>query len=66
MLRIALGPTSPYTVTDNLMRAAAKLARSHTGVRLHTHIAENVVRHPFTACLCADEFAVSAVNELCC
>ena len=43
MLRIALGPTSPYTVTNNLMVAAASLAREHKGVRLHTHIAENAV-----------------------
>ena len=45
MLRIALGPCSPYSVTDSLMKRAAELARKNAGVRLHTHLAENVVRH---------------------
>lgn len=40
MLRVALAPCSPFTVTPDLMREAAKLARSN-GVRLHTHLAEN-------------------------
>src|SRR5258708_3688681 len=41
MLRITVAPCSPFTVTINLMREAAKLARSY-GVRLHTHLAETV------------------------
>lgn len=41
MLRIGLAPCSPFTVTNDLMIAAAKLARKHEGVRLHTHLAEN-------------------------
>lgn len=43
MLRIGLAPCSPFTVTNDLMIAAAKLARQYKGVRLHTHIAENQV-----------------------
>ena len=39
MLRIAVGPCSPFTVTKELMREAAVLAR-RTGTRLHTHLAE--------------------------
>lgn len=39
MLRIAVGPCSPFTVTADLMREAAALAR-RTGTRLHTHLAE--------------------------
>ncbi|RKF16741.1 8-oxoguanine deaminase [Roseovarius spongiae] len=39
MLRIALAPCSPYTVSEDLMRETAALARD-TGARLHTHIAE--------------------------
>lgn len=39
MLRIAVGPCSPFSVTADLMRAAAALAR-RTGTRLHTHLAE--------------------------
>lgn len=41
MLRIGLAPTSPFNVTQDMMIAAAKLARQHEGVRLHTHMAEN-------------------------
>ena len=40
MLRIAIAPCSPFTVTRDLMREAALLARSY-GVGLHTHLAEN-------------------------
>jgi cytosine/adenosine deaminase-related metal-dependent hydrolase len=39
MTRIALAPCSPFSVTDELMRRTAELARSE-GVRLHTHLAE--------------------------
>ncbi|MEO7760952.1 MAG: 8-oxoguanine deaminase [Casimicrobiaceae bacterium] len=40
MLRIGVAPCSPFTVTEDLMRESAKLARAH-GVHLHTHLAEN-------------------------
>jgi cytosine/adenosine deaminase-related metal-dependent hydrolase len=39
MLRIVIAPCSPFTVSQNLMREAAALARSY-GVHLHTHLAE--------------------------
>ncbi len=39
MTRIAVAPCSPFSVTAELMRDSAELARSR-GVRLHTHIAE--------------------------
>jgi 8-oxoguanine deaminase len=39
MVRIALAPTSPFSVTRELMTETAQLARSR-GVRLHTHLAE--------------------------
>lgn len=41
MLRIVVAPCSPFTVTKDLMKEAADLARSY-GVNLHTHLAENV------------------------
>lgn len=41
MLRVALGPCSPFTISSDLMEESAKLARSYEGVRLHTHLAEN-------------------------
>jgi len=41
MLRITLAPCSPFSVSQDLMRESAALARSYTGIRLHTHLAEN-------------------------
>ena len=40
MLRVGLAPCSPFSVSRDLMRDAAILAREK-GVRLHTHLAEN-------------------------
>ena len=41
MLRIAVGPCSPFSVSERLMRESAALARRRN-VRLHTHIAETL------------------------
>lgn len=40
MCRVGIAPCSPFTVSRDLMREAASLARDK-GVRLHTHLAEN-------------------------
>ena len=40
MTQIAVAPCSPFSVSRDLMRSSAELARS-LGVRLHTHLAEN-------------------------
>ena len=40
MVRVGIAPCSPFTVSRELMRDAAHLARDK-GVRLHTHLAEN-------------------------
>ncbi|MFN2302282.1 MAG: 8-oxoguanine deaminase, partial [Anaerolineales bacterium] len=39
MVQIVLAPCSPFSVTGELMRQSAKLARQY-GVHLHTHLAE--------------------------
>jgi 8-oxoguanine deaminase len=40
MRRVVVAPCSPFTVTRDLMREAAVLARAY-GVSMHTHLAEN-------------------------
>lgn len=53
MRRVVIAPCSPFTVTQELMRQSAELARSfNAGVRLHTHLAETVEEDEF----CLDHF----------
>jgi 8-oxoguanine deaminase len=40
MLQVAVAPCSPFSVSQDLMRESARLARA-LRVRLHTHLAEN-------------------------
>jgi cytosine/adenosine deaminase-related metal-dependent hydrolase len=40
MTQVAVAPCSPFSVSRDLMRLSAELARHHR-VRLHTHLAEN-------------------------
>ena len=51
MLRIVLAPCSPFSVTGDLMRQSALLARA-LGVRLHTHLAETIDEEAF----CLEKF----------
>jgi cytosine/adenosine deaminase-related metal-dependent hydrolase len=46
MLRIAVAPCSPFSVTERLMRESADQAR-RLGVRMHTHIAETLEEEAF-------------------
>ena len=48
MLRVVIAPCSPFSVTPDLMRESASLARTY-GVTLHTHLAET--RDEETFCL---------------
>lgn len=47
MRQIALAPCSPFSVTAELMKDSAVLARKY-GVRLHTHLAETIDEEDFT------------------
>jgi len=51
MCRVAVAPCSPFSVTPELMRESATLARRH-GVRLHTHMAETLDEERF----CVERF----------
>ena len=51
MLRIVVAPCSPFSVTPDLMREAAALARAY-GVQLHTHLAETLDEEHF----CLEQF----------
>jgi cytosine/adenosine deaminase-related metal-dependent hydrolase len=42
MLRIGLAPCSPFSVSPELLRRTAELARRHSRVGLHTHLAETL------------------------
>ena len=46
MCRVAVAPCSPFSVTPELMRESAALARRH-GVRMHTHVAETLDEEKF-------------------
>src|SRR5260221_30098 len=59
MLRMGVAPCSPFSVTGELMRAAAGLARDRA-VRLHTHVAETADEDEF----CAERFGCTPVEYL--
>ncbi len=56
MVQIVLAPCSPFSVTPELMRASASLARQY-GVRLHTHLAETQDEEVF----CTEKFGLRPV-----
>lgn len=51
MLRVVVAPCSPFSVTPDLMRQSAALARAY-GVHLHTHLAETLDEEAF----CQEQF----------
>jgi cytosine/adenosine deaminase-related metal-dependent hydrolase len=57
MLRIALAPCSPFSVTRELMEESAALARAR-GVRLHTHLCETLDEEAF----CLEHFGMRPVD----
>ncbi|MBM3121141.1 MAG: 8-oxoguanine deaminase, partial [Chloroflexi bacterium] len=51
MVRLVVAPCSPFSVTPELMRQSAALARAY-GVHLHTHLAETLDEESF----CLEQF----------
>ena len=47
MLQIVLAPCSPFSVTEDLLRQSAAMARTH-GLRLHTHLCETLDEERYT------------------
>jgi cytosine/adenosine deaminase-related metal-dependent hydrolase len=59
MLRVVVAPCSPFSVTPDLMRESARLARAH-GVTLHTHLAETLDEEQF----CLEKFGHRPVGYM--
>jgi len=57
MVRVAIAPCSPFSVTADLLRESATLARQ-LGVRLHSHGAETVEEEAF----CRERFGMSPTD----
>ncbi len=58
-VQIVVGPCSPFSVTKELMRESAELAR-RLGLRLHTHLAETVEEDAY----CAELYGCRPVEYL--
>ena len=59
MTQIVLAPCSPFSVTTDLMKQSAKLAREY-GVHLHTHLAETEDEEQF----CLEKFGHRPVSYM--
>ncbi len=59
MLRIGLAPCSPFSVTSDLLKQTAALARDK-GVRLHTHLAETADEQAY----CAEHFGCTPLEHV--
>ncbi len=59
MIQIVLAPCSPFSVSGDLMRQSAALARQY-GVRLHTHLAETQDEEEF----CVQKFGYRPVEYM--
>ncbi len=57
MTRVVLAPCSPFSVSNDLMRESARLARA-SGVHLHTHLAETLDEERF----CLERFGCRPVE----
>jgi cytosine/adenosine deaminase-related metal-dependent hydrolase len=59
LVHVAIAPCSPFSVTADLLREAAVLARS-LGVRLHTHASETIEEDAY----CAEHFGKTPTQYL--
>ena len=59
MIRVVVVPCSPFSVTPDLMRESAKLARAYN-VALHTHLAETLDEEQF----CLEKFGRRPVDYM--
>lgn len=59
MLRVVVAPCSPFSVTPDLMRESANLARTY-GVSMHTHLAETLDEESF----CLEKFGYRPVDYM--
>ncbi|MEJ7706425.1 MAG: amidohydrolase family protein [Nocardioidaceae bacterium] len=59
MLRVGVAPCSPFSVTGDLLKQAAELARDK-GVRMHTHLAETIDEDDY----CQDKFGCLPVDYM--
>jgi len=60
MLRIGLAPCSPFSVTADLMKKTAELARQYPAVNLHTHLAETIDEDRF----CQQQFGMQPLEYM--
>jgi 8-oxoguanine deaminase len=60
MLRIGLAPCSPFSVSPELMKRSAKLAREYSAVNLHTHLAETIDENRF----CQEKFGMRPLEYM--
>jgi 8-oxoguanine deaminase len=58
MLRMGLAPCSPFSVSGDLMRESARLARSYKKVGLHTHLAETIDENRY----CLEKFGKRPID----
>jgi cytosine/adenosine deaminase-related metal-dependent hydrolase len=58
MLRISLAPCSPFSVSGDLMRESARLARANRKVGLHTHLCETLDEDRF----CVEKFGLRPID----
>ncbi|MBL7002855.1 MAG: 8-oxoguanine deaminase [Gammaproteobacteria bacterium] len=60
MCRVGLAPCSPFSVTAELMKQSAHLAREYKAVNLHTHLAETIDENRF----CVEKFGLRPMEYM--